>query len=183
MQGVCIDTGLSAILRKDSTYFLREHGKNNYYVGNFDNPKSHFGSFQKKHFRLIAEPQSSCRRFVARVSSRYGWYTLGDEYIITEKDHNGYIHVYLKGKPHKGPIGSYLNSFFEIIAPFNEAETAKSLQKPEKLSKKKMGQPGIVITHIAIKRAKPIKEKPEKLTKAEKLEESGQLNLFDFMDS
>lgn len=174
MQGVCIDTGLSAILRKDSTYFLREHGKNNYYVSNFDNPKSHFGSFQKKYFRLIAEPQPSRRRFVAKVSRCRSWYTLGDEYIITEKDHNGYFHVYLKEKPHKGPIGSYLNNFFEIIAPFNEEETRKDVEVSEIATLKNEAMSTLV---------PDTPKKSKKLTKAEKLEESGQLNLFYFMDS
>lgn len=165
-KGVCIDTGLSTILRKDSTYFLREHGKNNYYVSNFDNPKSYFGSFSKKYFRLTDEVRRSLRRFVARVSRSYNWYTLGDEYIITEKDHNGYFHVYLKNKPYKGPIGSYLNSFFEIIEPFNEAETAKALKSSQTdVLKVEMGGSTTV---------------PDT---SGKLKECVQLNLFDFIDS
>lgn len=162
-QGVCVDTGLSAILQKDRTYFLREHGKNNYYVSNFNNPKSYFGSFSKKYFRLIVEPRLSLKRFVARVSKNYTWYTLGDEYIITEKDHNGYFHVYLmNGKNGGAPIGSYLNNFFEIIKPFNEGENTASL----KISQEKALKTG--------KRA--IETLPDS---PKKVEECVQLSLFD----
>lgn len=154
-QGVCIDVELSAVLKENRTYFLREHGKNNYYVSNFNNPKSYFGSFRKECFRLIAEPRQNLKRFVAKVSKNYTWYTLGDEYIITEKDHNGYFHVYMKNRPHKGgPIGSYLDNFFEIIEPFNEVAVEKSLLP---VRKQKLNP----------------KEEPIIL---------GQMNLFDFID-
>lgn len=190
MQGVCIDVGLSNILRKDQTYFLFEHGPRNFYVSKFNNPKSHCGSFQRKYFKLIQEQPKKLKRFVAIVSRRYSWYTIGDEYVITEKDHNGYFHVYNKKKPHRGPIGSYLNSFFDIVAPFAEAQaaileaeaTASVIVpvEPDKPEIQEAGQPGMVITRITIKKAKPKKEKPKKLTRAEQLEENGQMNLFDF---
>lgn len=120
MQGVCVDVGLSSILEEGRTYFLRDHGSNNYYVGNFDNPESYFGSFRKELFILesVVEARLRLKHFVARVSEKHTWFTVGDEYIITEKDHSGYIHVYSKKSFHLGPIGSYLSDFFEVIEPF-----------------------------------------------------------------
>ncbi len=162
-QGVCIKVGLSTVLKENHTYFLREHGENNYYVSNFDNPKSYFGSFSKKHFRLIAESQRILKRFVAKVSKNYTWYTLGDEYIITEKDHNGYFHVYMKNRPHRGgPIGSYLNNFFEIIEPFNEEKSTATLN----ISQESALKVGKVVS-------KTVSDVPKKA------EECGQLSLFD----
>lgn len=55
MKGVCIDTGATLMLRKDETYYLFDHGPNNYYVSRFDNPGAHFGSYQRKCFKLIQE--------------------------------------------------------------------------------------------------------------------------------
>lgn len=153
-QGICVDTGLSAVLQKGNTYFLKEHGKNNYYVSRFDNPKSYFGSFRKEFFTLVAEKKPKLKRFIARVTRNRSWYTVGDEYIITEKDHTGYFHVYFKDIPSKPPIGSYLDSFFEVIEPFNEAEGEK-------------------LVHIS---------KPQKEERREDTTSFGQMNLFDFID-
>lgn len=127
-QGICIDVGLSAILQQGRTYFLKSHGKRNFYVSNFNNPKSYFGSFRKGQFKLVEKPEEKPKRFVARVSSLRGWYAIGDEYIITEKDHTGYFHVYSKKRPHGCPLGSYLDNFFEIIEPFDE----KGMKNPKK---------------------------------------------------
>lgn len=77
---------------------------------------------------MVAGFREKPKRFIARVSSLRGWYAIGDEYIITEKDHTGYFHVYSKKRPHGCPLGSYLDNFFEIIEPFDE----KKDEEPEK---------------------------------------------------
>ena len=61
-QGVCIDTGLSTMLQKGETYFLTDHGENNYYVSKFNNPNSYFGSFRKELFTMAAKKKPKLQR-------------------------------------------------------------------------------------------------------------------------
>lgn len=53
LQGVCIDTGNSTNLQHNNTYFLFPHGGQAYHVSRFPHEGSHFGTYQKKRFRIV----------------------------------------------------------------------------------------------------------------------------------
>jgi hypothetical protein len=194
LRGVCIDIGATTTLTENKEYFLFEHGPNNYYVSRFDNVNAHFGSYGRKQFKVIEEPN---QRFVARVAKWRNGYRMGDEFIISRPGPNGYYHVYLKERPNKGPVGSYITDFFEIIGPYKE-DAAKRPKTPQIEEQPPPGtntlpevkpaenepeiEPKVKITGVWIKKEKPKKEKAKKLTKVEQMEAEGQLNLFDFME-
>jgi hypothetical protein len=53
LQGVCVDSGQSAVLQKGTSYYLFPNGVNHFYVSLFPNPNAHKGCFQKAYFQII----------------------------------------------------------------------------------------------------------------------------------
>ncbi|QGF21737.1 hypothetical protein Sam112_gp35 [Bacillus phage vB_BcM_Sam112] len=58
MQGICIDVHTSAVLEEGATYYLFDHGVNNYYVSRFDNVQAQFGSYRKEMFQVTEIPEN-----------------------------------------------------------------------------------------------------------------------------
>jgi len=147
MQGICIDAGTSAVLEQGKTYFLFNHGKNNVYVGNFENVRSQFGSFQRKQFEIVKEEKAAVKpveklvdnpvvknftpvRHVAIAKRNQAGIRKGAKYIIGPSEHAPYYNVYLLDRPNV-PIASYITLFFEIIALYEEIETPQHVRQPE----------------------------------------------------
>ncbi|KOS64650.1 hypothetical protein FJQ98_14245 [Lysinibacillus agricola] len=109
------------------------HGGLAYNISRFSRPGSHFGTYQKSRFEIIAEDATEVsplvvdanenpKKYLARIvkpPSRF--YLVGEEYIIIEPSDNGYYSVFLKCRPDKAPVGSYKTKYFDIIAPFETA--------------------------------------------------------------
>ncbi|WP_025727734.1 hypothetical protein [Heyndrickxia ginsengihumi] len=179
MQGVCIDPGPTTTLQEGETYFLFDHGQNNYYVSRFDNINAHFGSYQRSYFKVINKSndnektqETKIQRFVAVVNRPRNGYRVGDKFLIGPSKYEPYFNVFLYDYPERGPIGSYIQNFFEILEPYIE---------PEKL-KLETKQVDSVIHHVEVQ--KPHSEenkKPQrrKLNTYEQLEKAGQLSLFE----
>lgn len=55
MKGLCVDPGGTTTLTQGKEYFLFQNGPTHFYVCKFDNPKAHFGCYQKDLFQVIAE--------------------------------------------------------------------------------------------------------------------------------
>lgn len=190
MQGICINTGSTTVLREGQKYYLFDHGPN-YYVSNFDNVNAHMGSYRKDHFKLLQQepekepeqPTIRLKRFVAKVAKHRNGYRIGDLFIISEKGPNGYYHVYLKDMPAKGPVGSYITNFFEIITDYDELikpMAGKTPERPKLEAQPKTAAIPLPIPEKAEEKAaaQPSKAKKQKATK----EPEGQLNIFDFLE-
>lgn len=205
MRGICIDTGSTTVLREGDEYYLFEHGPNNYYVSKFDNVGAHCGSYQRKHFKLVDDEQPQehpgeiigdsvyysfenpdiepvivpikRKRFVAVVSRWRNGYRIGDEFIISERDENNYFHVYLKDRPNKGPVGSYITDFFQIIEPYNEPEIELEPVKQKPAIVKEIEPKPLPNPPKVLPKAEKVKRKPEKPKKPE------QMNIFDFLEA
>jgi hypothetical protein len=218
MQGICINTGSTTVLREGQKYFLFDHGPNNFYVSKFDNVNAHMGSYRKTHFELVEDQQPAqdesfehpgellddgrviyhfenpdiepiieqpqtykLKRYVAQVAKYRNGYRIGDLFIISEKEANGYYHVYLKDRPAGGPVGSYITNFFEIITEYDEIEKKiKGVQTPER--PKIEAQP----IEAAIPLQEPEKPKIESQAKPGKQKKQkgvpdGQMDIFDFL--
>lgn len=52
LEGVCIDTGGTLALKRDTTYFLFPNGENLFYVSRFPNEGAHFGCFRADLFQV-----------------------------------------------------------------------------------------------------------------------------------
>ncbi|MBO0962515.1 hypothetical protein J1P26_22735 [Neobacillus sp. MM2021_6] len=57
LQGICIDTGYTAVLQKGTSYYLFPNGDNHYYVSKFPNEGAHMGCFQERYFQVLEEEQ------------------------------------------------------------------------------------------------------------------------------
>ncbi|USK61310.1 hypothetical protein [Peribacillus asahii] len=170
MQGVCINPGPTVTLQEGETYFLFEHGLNNYLVSRFNNPGAHFGSYEKKFFEVIQEEQPEPanlwplkRRYKAEVSSKRAAYRLGERFIIGPAKNEPYFNVYLLDNPERGPIGSYIHNFFNILEPYEEPDI-----KPEPKP-------------IELRQEKPIAKSITKTQKPRKKVEFEQLSIFEFI--
>ncbi|HWL22415.1 MAG TPA: hypothetical protein VNR38_01450 [Ureibacillus sp.] len=170
MQGVCINPGPTVTLQEGETYFLFDHGLNNYLVSRFNNPNAHFGSYEKKFFEVIQEEQLEPsqaepanlwplkRRYIAEISSKRDAYRLGERFIIGSAKNEPYFNVYLLDNPERGPIGSYIHNFFNILEPYEEPDITpvpKSLEVSQ--------------------------EKPIAKQKSKKTVEFEQLSIFEFI--
>ncbi|WP_025731339.1 hypothetical protein [Heyndrickxia ginsengihumi] len=175
MKGICIDPGNTTTLKINEEYYLFENGQDNFYVSRFDNPNAHFGSFQKKYFKVVNKENMSKKNMqlnVARVCKPHNGYRVGEKFIIGPSIHEPYFDVFLYDYPERGPIGSYINNFFEVLEPFKEPEEPKW----------ENNQLVMVIDSVKVlnlPRSESMGSKPKKLTKYEQLEEKGQLSLFD----
>lgn len=202
MKGVCIDTGNATTLEKGKQYYLFEHGPNNYYVSQFNNIKSHFGSYQKRLFKEIeVRPHDLEGKYYARLKRPQRSFKMDKIYIVGPAEkHKEYFNVYSVEVPHR-PFGSYLNNFFEILEPYEEPEKPDAVktqnkaitevldekginakEQPETNEVKAESKPKVRITGIWMKKHKSKQEKKKKPTPAEKLEDAGQLNIFDFLE-
>ena len=57
MIGQCIDASQSTVLQEGKTYYLFEHGPNNFLVSRFNSNKSYFGSFRSNRFEVVEEQE------------------------------------------------------------------------------------------------------------------------------
>lgn len=57
LQGVCVDTGQTAVLTKGESYFLFPNGDKHYYVSRFPNQGAHKGCFQARYFQVVDEEE------------------------------------------------------------------------------------------------------------------------------
>jgi hypothetical protein len=57
LQGICIDTGQSAVLERGTRYFLFPNGPRNFYVSKFPNQNAHKGCFQANYFQIIEKEE------------------------------------------------------------------------------------------------------------------------------
>ncbi|MBO0962366.1 hypothetical protein J1P26_21925 [Neobacillus sp. MM2021_6] len=55
LQGICIDSGYTAVLQKGTSYYLFPNGANHYYVSKFPNSGAHMGCFQASYFQIIED--------------------------------------------------------------------------------------------------------------------------------
>jgi len=55
LQGICIDSGQTAVLAKGATYYLFPNGSKHYYVSKFPNQGAHRGCYSKEYFKLIEQ--------------------------------------------------------------------------------------------------------------------------------
>jgi len=170
MQGVCINPGATVTLQEGETYFLFEHGLNNYLVSRFNNLNAHFGSYEKKFFEVIQEEQPEPanlwplkRRYIAEVSSKRAAYRLEERFIIGPAKNEPYFNVYLLDNPERGPIGSYIHNFFNILEPYEES-AIKPDPKPIELPQEN-----------PIAKTIPGTQKPKKMAEFE------QLSIFEFI--
>lgn len=143
MQGRCIQAPEKSNLVEGEIYFLFPHGGLAYNVSKFPRPGSHFGTYQKSRFEVIAEDATEVQlltveeekhdeKYLARiVKPPSHFYLVGEEYIITQPDENGYYSVFLKGRPDYAPVGSYKTECFEIISAFEMAAVQVPEQKNE----------------------------------------------------
>jgi hypothetical protein len=53
LQGVCVDSGQSAVLEKGTSYYLFPNGSKHFYVSKLPNASAHKGCFQAKYFQVI----------------------------------------------------------------------------------------------------------------------------------
>lgn len=130
MQGKCIQAPEKSNLVEGEIYYLFPHGSSAFEVSRFPHAGSHFGTYQKSRFEIIAEDvteiqtrETQLKKYLARVVKPPShFYRVGEEYIITEKSENGYYSVFLKSRPDHAPVGSYLTECFEIITPYETTE-------------------------------------------------------------
>ena len=54
LQGVCVDSGSSTNLQIDEIYYLFPHGGQAFNVSRFPREGSHFGTYQKDRFQIVA---------------------------------------------------------------------------------------------------------------------------------
>ncbi len=140
MRGICIQAPEKSNLIEGEKYYLFPHGNHAVEVSNFPHHGSHFGTYQKSRFQIIDETvtetvelptvaETPLQRYLARVvmpPSKF--YIVGEEYIISETNANGYYDVFFKSKPDCAPVGSYKNrDCFELIENYNQVtSTAKN---------------------------------------------------------
>lgn len=119
--------------------------------------------------------QKPLKRFVAEVNKRRIGYNVGERFIVSERDHNNYFHVYLMQRPDNGPIGSYITDFFKIITPFEEH--AIEPQETAQIDRVK-----ITVTNIRPSNKKPTAAKETGKERKEKSAPDGQMDIFEFME-
>lgn len=121
----------------------------------------------------IEQPQRR-KKFLAEVNKNRLGYIIGERYIITEKDADGYYAVYLVKRPDHAPVGSYKSNFFKILLPFDEevaekrTEHTKFTVLPDKSNKKTFKE----------ENATEGKIKPNKRMKKKDL----QMTIFEFLE-
>lgn len=142
------------------------------------------------------QPAQDKRRYIARVSRPMRGYNLDDIYIISKPGNNGYFSVWHADKPHKGPIGSYITDFFEIIEPFAEIKRPMPLKTPQRAQIEPQpfqapstlpevvaqdgeaeNMPKIKIIGFTAKKPKP----KQTIERKNKNVVEGQLSIFDFL--
>jgi hypothetical protein len=57
LQGICVDTGITTILKKGETYFLFSNGPDHYYVSKLPKASAHRGCFHKSLFQIVQEDE------------------------------------------------------------------------------------------------------------------------------
>lgn len=134
MRGICIQAPEKSNLINGKEYYLFPHGSHAVEASLFPHPGSHFGTYQKSRFQIIDEQKiidfgneaESPKKFLARVvmpPSKF--YIVGEEYIVSESNANGYYDVFFKTQPDCAPIGSYKKSeYFELIERYREEPSA-----------------------------------------------------------
>lgn len=140
MQGRCIQAPEKSNLIEGEIYYLFPHGNLFFEASRFPHSGSHFGTYQKSCFEIITEDFTDTpieeiktdihpKKYLARILKPPSYfYRVGEEYIITEQDENGYYSIFLKSRPNYAPVGAYKTNFFEIIEPFLETH-AESVPK------------------------------------------------------
>lgn len=153
-----------------------------------DNPVDSHKVYRYAAHELKKELQQESNYFIAKVARPRNGYIVGDEYIVGPSSHDPYFNVYLLNG---SLIGSYVTDFFEDKRPYDfkalkrpviektSVPATKVLNEPEKAEDEENLKPQIKTAALFFKRDKP--EAPKKLSKIEKLEQEGQMNLFDFL--
>ncbi|WP_431810829.1 hypothetical protein [Lysinibacillus capsici] len=141
MQGKCIQAPEKSNLVEGEIYYLFPHGSSAFEVSRFPHTGSHFGTYQKSRFEIVAEDvtvteiqtkETQLKKYLARVIKPPShFYRVGEEYIVTDPSENGYYSVFLKSRPDCAPVGSYLTECFDIIGPFELIEEPVQKQKNE----------------------------------------------------
>lgn len=121
-----------------------------------------------------AEPKP-LKRFVAEVNKRRNGYTIGTRFVVSERDHNNYFHVYLMDRPNNGPVGSYVTDFFKIITPFEEQ--AIKPQETAQIKELKINEPNIPKVDKKATGAKK-RSKNKELSSVP----DGQMSIFDILE-
>lgn len=119
--------------------------------------------------------QKPLKRFVAEVNKRRIGYNVGERFIVSERDHNNYFHVYLMKRPNNGPIGSYITDFFKIITPFEEQ--AIKPQETAQIKELKIDEPNIQKIDKKATGAKKRSKKSDLQSVPD-----GQMSIFDILE-
>jgi hypothetical protein len=169
LQGICVDTGITTILKKGETYFLFSNGPDHYYVSKLPKASAHQGCFHKSLFQIVQEDEwppepaadnvpvlDSSKIYVAKLVWRkrgYQQVKLGTYYLQPARTH---AYVY-RDKQLKKLVGCFplhwFTEFQEMSAEENETNEV------------------IVKTEV-----------PEHETKEEKSEMFEQMCIFDFIE-
>lgn len=124
------------------------------------------------------KPQELNGKHYARVSKKYSWFTVGDEYIIGPANTAQYYNVYaLNGLI----LGAYSENFFDVIRPCEETEKPQVIKPHLKPVFEAKASGGVFI------KTEPIKPQDEPKTveitpmELKPLDANQQLSIFDFM--
>ncbi|MCL1701599.1 Holliday junction resolvase RecU [Lysinibacillus sp. Bpr_S20] len=135
MQGRCIQAPEKSNLVEGEIYFLFPHGGLAYNVSKFSRPGSHFGTYQKSRFEVISEDATEVEekhdeKYLARiVKPPSHFYLVGEEYIITEPDENGYYSVFFKNNAISFLLVSFRRYNKIYLLPFEVLQTSWEIAK------------------------------------------------------
>jgi hypothetical protein len=134
LQGICVDTGITTILKKGETYFLFSNGPDHYYVSKLPKASAHQGCFHKSLFQIVQdewppEPSSdnvpvldSSKIYVAKLVWRkrgYQQVKLGTYYLQPARTH---AYVY-RDKQLKKCVGCFPLHWFVEFREVDADET------------------------------------------------------------
>lgn len=141
MKGLCVDPGGTTTLKEGIEYFIFPNGSNHFYVSKFDNPKAHFGCYQKELFQEKTEEEAPelpqeppmvkvdlkmdevYKAFFVWVRKPGHWHLVGKSYFVKQhKTQSTQVNVYddPECKIGRGTFQTYYFIDFELIEMKNE---------------------------------------------------------------